>query len=439
MARNKGWLDGVDFRESAALMRCLLVSWLVGLIVGVFALEASGQSAQRLSLAVDFPGGSGEVVALDEAAGVIHIQPSLRTGLGWPCWWYFRVDGAVAGSEMTLKVSANPGKFQPGAAALAASWAQPVHAVVSADDATWAQTQRVKKDAATQTAAYTFTAPAERFWLAWGPPFLPRHADDLLEELSKKHPRSEVFELSKTKNGRPVRGIRLGPEGAPLAVWVQARQHAWEAGSSWVGRGFAEWVAGDDPLAVSLRERCSVTIVPIMDVDRVAEGAGGKNAVPRDHNRDWALQPVYPEVAAAQAAISGLEKEGRLRVFIDLHNPAPDDSQSFFFGPFDYEAMPEAMRRPYDRWMGLAVEEIKGPPILVPKYRFATYVSSPEERSRMSSQWVREHSDPARVITVVLETAWNTHTSTASNYQTVGTQLGRTLARYLNDNGSPGQ
>lgn len=395
----------------------------------------TAQESGKLSVASDFPGGSAELISLDAAAGIVHIRPALREGQGWPCWWYFRVDGAKAGQEMTVKVNAHPGRFQPGAGALAPSWSQPVHAVFSADDAVWTQTERVQRDRETQTAGYRLTAPAERFWVAWGPPFLPRHADAVIEELARARPDSEVFELAKTREGRPVKGLRLGAADAPRAVWVHARQHAWEAGSSWVAKGFAEWVAGNDPLAIGLRSRCSVWWVPVMDVDRVAVGAGGKNAVPRDHNRDWAGQPHYPEVAAAQAAISRLEKEGKLRVFIDLHNPGPDDSQSFFFGPFDYETLPQPTRGNYDRWLTLATEEMKGPLPVLPKYRVASYVTSAEERSRMSSQWVREHSDSGRVVTVVLEAAWHSHASTAENYETAGAQLARALARYLEEGG----
>ena len=36
-------------------------------------------------------------------------------------------------------------------------------------------------------------------------------------------------------------------------VWIQARQHAWETGGSWVSRGLIEWLVSDDPRAETLR------------------------------------------------------------------------------------------------------------------------------------------------------------------------------------------
>ena len=96
-----------------------------------------------------------------------------------------------------------------------------------------------------------------------------------------------------------MQGIRFGGTETtikPKGVWIQARQHAWESGSSWVGKGLLDWAVSQDPLAVQLRRSTTIHFVPIMDVDSVAEGAGGKDAVPRVHNRDWDASPVYPEV-----------------------------------------------------------------------------------------------------------------------------------------------
>ncbi|MCB1089662.1 MAG: hypothetical protein KDM63_21660, partial [Verrucomicrobiae bacterium] len=146
-----------------------------GLAAATLALLTLGRSGATagLTISTDFPGGSAEVVAVDDSAGTLHIRPALREGRGWPCWWYLRVDGATAGQSITLQVSGNPGPFRPGGAALAANWAQPIRASISADDRTWTQTGDGVIDPATKTATYPVTAPAERFWLAWGPPFLP--------------------------------------------------------------------------------------------------------------------------------------------------------------------------------------------------------------------------------------------------------------------------
>src|SRR5438477_533546 len=86
--------------------------------------------------------------------------------------------------------------------------------------------------------------------------------------------------------GDPGRGlhVREAASPAPTAIWIQARQHAWESGASWVARGLLEWLLSEDADAIWLRHHAEVFVVPIMDVDNAATGNGGKEADPRDHN-----------------------------------------------------------------------------------------------------------------------------------------------------------
>lgn len=383
--------------------------------------------AAAFTVSSDFPGGSAEVRAIDAAAGHLEIAPVHHDQRGWPCWWYFRIDGAEPGRKLTVRVVPSEQPFRE-QRLLAASWALPDRAAISTDDVHWDQTDPgvLDRDGGT----YTIVAPATRFWLAWGPPFLPSHAGSLLEAVAAKLPGAEPFVLATTRQGRSVRGIRCGTPDAPHAVWVQARQHAWEAGSSWVGRGFLLWIASDAPEAAELRANCEIYFVPIMDVDNVAIGAGGKDAVPRDHNRDWTDAPVYPEVAAAQQRIRNLADAGRLRVFLDLHNPGAGAMRPFYYGPLQYDQMTGQEQRNYHRFLALSVATMTEPLAIDRKYQLATYIKDDEERRRVSRNWVDEHSG-ADVVALTLETAWNTPHSTATGYEQVGRRLAQTVARYL--------
>ena len=256
----------------------------------------------------------------------------------------------------------------------------------------------------------------------------------LSKSLKSRLPTSTIFELAKTRGGRAVRGIRIGDAAETgsdtYGVWIQARQHAWEAGSSWVGRGFAEWLASDDPAAEKLRRSATIYYVPIMDVDNVAMGAGGKDAVPRDHNRDWDDKPHYPEVAAAQKRILELNADGRFDVFIDLHNPGGSERRPYFFGPINLDKLPAIQQQNHARWLAFCASSISGPLPLEPRYKFATYVRTDEERNRMSANWVRNHT-ASHVLSTTLETVWNTPHSNQQGYRKVGAQLGMALGRYL--------
>lgn len=394
-----------------------------------FLLLSTVLAHADLRVVTDFEGGNAEVVALDQAAGTLRIMPALHEGRGWPCWWSLKLEGVTAGQGITLEVQAQTKPFRPGTV-LNASWCQPDQAVLSHDGKTWLQTAKAERTPE-KVAVYKVKAEGSSLWLAWGPPFVPSTAEEVLTQVQAKlGSEAERFELAKTRQDRPVNGIRIGKLDAPRQVWVGARQHAWEAGGAWVGRGFIEWIASD--AAKDFRTRCCVHFIPIMDVDNVTLGAGGKEALPQDHNRDWSDTPHYPEVAAAQKRIIEIQAKHGLDVFMDLHNPAPGDRAPFFFGPFSFERMTGRQRTNYQRWIDLAASNINGPLRVEPKYRFATYVKTDEERGRMSSGWARAHGGDA-TISVTLETAWNTPNSTAENYMTVGGQLARALEAYLKE------
>jgi hypothetical protein len=67
---------------------------------------------------------------------------------------------------------------------------------------------------------------------------------------------------------------------------------------------------------------------------------------------------------------------------------------------------------------------------LFPKYRFATYVTTEEERGRMSSSWVRANTGDG-TLSVTLETGWNSPKMSVEGYAKVGENLGLTLKAYL--------
>lgn len=398
---------------------------ILALFTLLFAFHTGLQA--EVTVATDFPGGNAEIVLLDQATNTLHLRPDIRADHGWPCWWYARLDGLEPGKLFTLVVSANPKPFL-GANVLNASWSQPNAAFLSADGVRWDRTSEAVMTEKHE-AAYTFMPTARTVWVAWGPPFTSAHVEKLLARVEKKLAgEARRFVLATTRDGRPVHAIAVGT--GPSAIWVQARQHAWEAGGSWVGAGLLEWFAGDDPQAIKFRSTHTLHFVPVMDVDSVEIGAGGKESNPRDHNRDWTTGSRYPEVVAAQQRISTLHASGKLLAFIDLHNPGPGDKQPFYFGPFDFEQMSAGQQAMYHRFLDLSIKHINGPLPINPKYRFATYVKTAEERSRMSAQWVREHTKGS-IIAMTLETAWNTPHSDMDGYQTVGRQLAKTLAKYL--------
>ena len=398
------------------------------------SLPADERQTSELKVSADFEGGSVRVTSIDSQRHTISFTPGGDPNRGWPCWWYFRLDGLGDGQAAVLELSGSPASARNNGRdtgkPLASGWAMPERAAISNDGTSWRQTEPGQMAAG--KIQYKVVGTGQPVWVAWGPPFTPKETDILIAETMKRSSGVEEFILGKTRGGRPVKGLHFRAAEKPKApvVWIQARQHAWESGASWVARGMVEWLASAEEEAVRLRASVEVFMIPIMDVDNVATGNGGKEADPRDHNRDWAEKPVYPEIEAAQRRLKEFAKEGRLDLFVDLHNPAPGDKRPFFFvAPSSLLTPLGQLRR--ERFLGMAARHIRDPLPLEEKPRLTGANYHPLWR-QISGVWVNENGNPGTVA-VCLETSWNTPHSTTEGYRTVGRQLGLAIAEFVRD------
>lgn len=374
-------------------------------------------AAGELEVDTDFPGGSAQLIAIDQTKRVVRLNPTLHEGRGWVCWWYFKLSGIEPGETITVDVGNAP-------------WATPDRATYSTDNQNWFQTTAGVR--AAKRIVIRQKVDSDTAWFAWGPPFVPSQAKQLVDWAADQCPEATALELCRTRGGRPVPALKIQPAGQDqkklIGIWIQARQHAWESGSSWVCRGLVEWLVSDDPRAVLLRKQARITIVPIMDIDNVAMGAGGKNQKPHDHNRDWSDHPHWPSVAAAAKQIKQMDESGQFDMFIDLHNPGANSRNPFFFTS-PRRMLSDLGRANLDRFLATCRLEMTGPLA----YKGETHESGENYDKRwkfISKNWVTFHTGE-RVVSVTLETAWNTQHSTTEGYQTVGLQLGQAIERFF--------
>jgi DNA-directed RNA polymerase subunit RPC12/RpoP len=401
----------------------------------VDAQNGTDRSGSELRVSSDFAGGSAKVLNIDQTNNSVRIMPAGDPKQGWPCWWYFRLDGADTNQPVSLEVIANQAVVQtdkPGQTRkLAADWSLPDQAAFSTDGTNWEHTARGEQHG--NKTVYHIQTAFPTLWLAWGPPFTLKDANQLIQKVCDSSPYAKSFVLAQTRGGRPVPGVRISQPGAADAprfnVWIQARQHAWESGSSWLARGFAEWLVSDDPAAESLRRKTDIVIIPIMDVDSVETGQGGKDAIPHDQDMDWGNDVYFPEVRAGMEKLSALVKADQLDLFLDLHNPSFRDRVIGFYLPIVPLLSPQRATND-DSFLKIVREQLTDPLPYTGKIIADTRTTYDPNVDKTVDTWMQAHSQP-HVVSLTLEIPWNAPASTPSGYLKAGAQLGRSIELYL--------
>jgi hypothetical protein len=101
-------------------------------------------------------------------------------------------------------------------------------------------------------------------------------------------------------------------------------------------------------------------VVPMVDLDGVEDGDQVKNRKPRDHNRDYAGESIYPQVKAIRERVPAWSG-GKLRLALDLHCPAvrgPYNEVIYFVGGPDEKVWKEIDR------LARMLEEVQTGPLV---------------------------------------------------------------------------
>jgi hypothetical protein len=121
-----------------------------------------------------------------------------------------------------------------------------------------------------------------------------------------------------------VEVVRIGQERAPYRVFLRARAHPWESGSSWVAHGLIERLLRNDAQTREFLERYAVYVLPMANKDGVARGMTRFNVMGKDLNRNWdkpADGHYAPENAALERGLETMMSGGRKpHLALELHN-----------------------------------------------------------------------------------------------------------------------
>ncbi len=250
-------------------------------------------------------------------------------------WYYLRLDSLPREQvRIDLVNLAGEYNFRPGALSVTRN-SRPVY---SYDGERWIHftDAQVEWDNAEPCLTLRFTPERPAMWIAHVPPYTKRHLTRLLDDFPRSpNLRREV--IGRSVNSREISLLTVTDASVPRerkdVVWLMARQHAWEAGTSWIAEGALRFLLSDSPEAAKLRRSVIWKILPMIDPDGVASGAVRFNANGYDVNRNWDAvdERLMPEIAAARRAIfAWLDSDRRIDLFLALHNT---ESADFIEGP----------------------------------------------------------------------------------------------------------
>jgi Zinc carboxypeptidase len=167
------------------------------------------------------------------------------------------------------------------------------------------------------------TMTGRRLYVARMEPYRLSDLDRLLETI-RSHRLVRIEPIGRTAAGRQLEIVRIGDPAAPHRVFVRARAHPWEAGSSWVAQGLIDRLLRDDEESRRFLSVYHVSVLPMANKDGVARGATRFNLRGMDLNRNWdkAADPeLSPENAALERWLAGEIAAGRKpQLALELHN-----------------------------------------------------------------------------------------------------------------------
>ncbi len=244
-------------------------------------------------------------------------------------WYFFRMDG-VRGQDLVLTLYDFVGEYngKPGACPMGPD----IVPVFSEDGENWRSVPEVSWDDRTKEATIRLRPQGDTVWIAHQPPYTLKRLSRLLEQVDRcDDARIEV--IGKTVRGRDLHLVTVTDADVPdrdkLTIWLQARQHAWESGTSFVLEGALRFVTSDDPDARSLRRKVVFKFTPMVDPDGVAEGQVRFNANGYDVNRHWdevdlrrkEFLTLMPEIWYVKKAIGSHVGTGqKIHLMVNLHN-----------------------------------------------------------------------------------------------------------------------
>ncbi len=331
----------------------------------------------------DFENGTiGKVKEINDNEFYVYARDKDRHRSGF-LWFHFLVNGCkdkeavfhVNVSPFSVSKTGGNGLRSPVASYDGDTW-------FGIDDKSWST------DGDVLTFRHCFTN--DRVWIASFFPFTAAHITRFIER-HRDHPCFKATCIGKTPQGRDIRMYVVTDPGVPeaqkRAILFTTLQHDLESTGAMTVEGIVKFLLSGDPKACELLKQSIFYVVPMMDVDGIAQG--NLYCPVGNMNRQWGINTT-PENTAVENVARDLAKRGqKLDLFLDFHGwcvPARETQ----FHTIGKELTSEADEKEALRFVDLVKARIPGKThVRMFKKMTEPVTMGPTDIRRLSEGWMK--------------------------------------------------
>jgi len=271
--------------------------------------------------------------------------------------FHFRVDGCL-GKKLTFRFHIREYNGKAGECA-SFVYANPDFPVFSYDNDAWFRMEHKKllfnhdpKGGKIIVVEQTFES--DSVYLAYQYPY----TNDRLKryvELRRASPFFNVEAAGRSTQGREILLLTITDSAITMkkkTAWLIGLQHCAELGAGWGLEGLADFLLSADPLAAEARRKFVFKIIPIVNVDSVAEGRGRLHPMNMNLNREWELEARLMEAVTVRKTMDAwIEQGNTMDIFVDVHGFASARCRNWWFLPVPATIYAEERRTDYNRFV----------------------------------------------------------------------------------------
>jgi hypothetical protein len=200
-------------------------------------------------------------------------------------------------------------------------------------------------------------------WISYQYPYTNGHLSRFTARIGGS-PFCRMEAAGRSTEGREIPMISITdpavPRPAKRVAWFTGLQHCAELGAGWGLQSMAEFLLSNAPAAVAARRQYEFKLIPIVNVDAVAEGRGRIHRTGRNLNREWERPDPVCDIGTIRQTLDAWWAQGNaIDTFVDFHGfSTKDGSWTAPVLPPEFYRGVQAQR--YERLLGAIKNQLPG-------------------------------------------------------------------------------